>query len=256
MGFLGDPDFPQKALKNEGGETTRGLKIDFFQRMYMDYSKLQFSVLEDRPIGIRGLETRLRKAYKCSGVFGVFNDGPNGGLFHRSLLWWRENDELLAPIAFSTNRKMYVPSWSWMAYTGTISFLSLEFGVVHWEGQTVCPPKTEVEHTSPELIAETGEFDISISARDFAAAEERENEFMLKYDTAQTTSSDGLRPQCVVVARRKGSATDDERLNYVIIVGPKSSWGVDGRQIYERLGAGYMLGKYILDGPSVLGRIH
>jgi hypothetical protein len=76
--FLGDPKFPEKAMRKR-----RGWKIAYFQDLYKQYSRLQFTRIEDRAIAILGLENRLRVAYGVHGGFGIFDDGPDGGLFHR-----------------------------------------------------------------------------------------------------------------------------------------------------------------------------
>jgi hypothetical protein len=50
----------------------------------MQYSRLLFSRIEDRPIAIAGLEKRLIGAFGTQGGFGVF--AAPDGLLQRSLL--------------------------------------------------------------------------------------------------------------------------------------------------------------------------
>lgn len=258
VGFLGDPNFPEKALRNDNNsETSRGQKIMYFQQLFKDYSRLQFSHMADKPIAIRGLETRLYAAYRVSGAFGILNDGRDGGLFHRSLLWRRDQEDPMTPINF-TGRNMYVPTWSWMAYEGSIDYLLLrEFNQVHWEKDDVCPPNINLQNTSLETVALAGELDILVKAREFSEAAEREGHYVVRYDSKRTTSSDGNRPCCVVVAKHKGGASAAEKLHYVLIVAPKDKTGKGGKMVYERLGVGYMLGRYIETDKSCMeGWVH
>ncbi|KAF2677147.1 HET-domain-containing protein [Lentithecium fluviatile CBS 122367] len=114
--FLGDPNFPDKAMRTP----SRALKISYFQELYRQYSRLAFTRYEDRPFAIAGLEKRLQKAFGIEGSFSVFYDGPDGGLFHRSLLWQRgeqpEDEAVLTPIDFPIDRNIKVPSY----LTGTV----------------------------------------------------------------------------------------------------------------------------------------
>ena len=106
----------------------RALEVEYFQDLYRRYSRLDFTRIEDRPFGIAGLERRLLEAFKTKGGFGIFDDGDKRDhhLFHRSLLWCRGDDEPdsgMVPIRFPGDRDIHVPSWSWMAYKGSIGML-------------------------------------------------------------------------------------------------------------------------------------
>ncbi|KAH9909794.1 hypothetical protein F4778DRAFT_14888 [Xylariomycetidae sp. FL2044] len=240
----GDPNFPTKAM-----EAKRGMRIVYFQELYTKYSRLDFTNIEDRPFAIAGLENRLRAAYKTQGGFGIFDDGPGKGLFHRSLLWQRGEDEPsgLTPITFSVGRSISVPSWSWMAYSGGIDYLELPFETTEWEKDEIHPPWTR-DSRNPSQRAETlpryPGMELEAVARDFNVAGRREGEASIRYDLERRWS-DGDRTQCVVVARAKDGGSLDQRRHYVMIVSSKRPLAAEGDRIYKRVGSGYMLGKHI-----------
>jgi hypothetical protein len=258
--FLGDPKFPNKAVKSP-----RGLKIRYFQDLYKQYSRLEFSHMEDRPFAIAGVENRLCKAYGTKGGFGIFDDGPGNGLFHRSLLWQRaERDEEdqplpgLSAIVFPIGSNVFVPSWSWMAYSGGINYLDPKFDKTDWEKADIHPPWTRGSETA--RTAETTHHDAGIeliaTARDYNVARSRPGDFKLLYDI-ELNSSDGGKVQCVVVARSQEGRTVNERKHYVLLVVSTTLTGAGGDKVYRRVGAGHMLGKYIvLDKPGTPVRIH
>ncbi|KAI8626068.1 hypothetical protein F5Y19DRAFT_488559 [Xylariaceae sp. FL1651] len=254
--FIGDPNFPKKATG-----ARRCLKIRYFQDLYKKYSRLKFTHIEDRPFAIKGLESRLREAYGIDGAYGIFNDGPDKGLFHRSLLWQRGKDEPepgLSRILFPPERKATVPTWSWMAYRGGIDYLDLPFNQTEWRANDIQPPRiksnsirTQRAETSPsdsgmELIA---------TARRFNIAGHQDGEVGVVYDRARDKSDDS-QPQCVVIARSKVGNTDQEKKHYILLVSPTKSTGRGGDRVYERVGAGFMLGKFIaLNEPGQPARI-
>ncbi|RSL92037.1 hypothetical protein CEP52_014033 [Fusarium oligoseptatum] len=117
--FLGDANFPHSAE-----QYVKGLKIEFFQDLYVRYSKLALSFASDRPIAIRGLENRLLSTFKTTGGYGLIDR-----YLHRSLLW-KCGGKTLKRIA--STRGEAVPSWSWMAYDGAIDYVSAPGGKVSW----------------------------------------------------------------------------------------------------------------------------
>jgi hypothetical protein len=254
--FLGDTNFPSKAMASP-----RGLKIRYFQDLYRQYSRLEFTRFEDRPFAISGIESRLWKAYGTKGGYGIFDDGPGNGLFHRSLLWQRGEDEPLpglSAIVFPPENNVSVPTWSWMAYKGGIDYLDPVFEKTDWEKADIHPPWTRGNATTG--AAETTPRDASIElvavARDYNVAGSRIDEAKLIYDTDRNRS-DESRVQCVVVAKSKDGRTDSEKRHYVLIVALTKLKGAGGDKICRRVGAGYMLGKYIALGkPSTPVRIH
>lgn len=255
--FLGDPRFPAKAMKADRAE-----KIAYFQGLYKQYSRLNFTRYDDRPFAIAGLEKRLQSAFGTNGGFGIFDDGnkSDGGLFHRSLLWLRGeeegDDKFLTPIEFLSGRNVRVPSWSWMAYKGGIDYTDPPFRSADWEMKELRPPWTRGGNLNTDSAPHDGEVALLATVRDFTVAGRRQDEVKLTYDTERTTASDGQRAQCVIVARSKEGRSDRDRRHYVLLVTPTQKISGRGEKVYERVGAGFMLGKYIfLDKPGIVAKI-
>ncbi|KFY21190.1 hypothetical protein V491_03089 [Pseudogymnoascus sp. VKM F-3775] len=109
--FRLDPEFP-RLLQDSGVATT----LYFIQSLLQDYSSRCLSRDEDRAVAIHGLEGRITLALDCKCRYGIFD------LFrHRNLLW-RRSDHALEPIHYKARK---VPSWSWMAYRGSIKFMDV-----------------------------------------------------------------------------------------------------------------------------------
>ena len=87
--FSGDPNFPSKLSVKL---TDRGEKIRFYEDLYRQYSRLDFTRITDRSIAILGLEQRMVRDFRAWGGYGIFDDKPSS-LFPRSLLWRRTNPE-------------------------------------------------------------------------------------------------------------------------------------------------------------------
>lgn len=253
--FIGDPRFPEKAMR----ANSRALQIAYYQDLYKSYSRLQFSRDSDRPFAIAGLEKRLRQAFGTKGGFGIFDDGDKDkherGLFHRSLLW-RHGDELelengLRPIDF-TGRDFHVPSWSWMAYKGGIDYTTPEGGTAEWEMNDITEPWTRGSASATISAPQSGVIAISATVRNFQVANRRPDEVKLFYDTERRKGSDGQRAQCVVVAKNKVGRSEGLKRYYVLLVALKIADNGRGRRVYQRIGAGYMLGKHIeLKEPGI-----
>ncbi|KAF2621900.1 HET-domain-containing protein [Macroventuria anomochaeta] len=256
--FLGDPNFPDKAMRT----TSRALKISWFQELYKQYSRLDFTRYEDRPLAIAGLEKRLQEAFGIKGGYGIFDDGnkANGGLFHRSLLWQRgeeESDEqCLIPIDFPAEREISVPSWSWMAYKGGISYADPPFESAIWERDDIVPSWTGGTTENSTSLASGGGPELMATVRDFNTAGYKSGDIKLTYDTERTRGVDGQRARCVIIARSDDGRAPGEKRFYVLLVTAAEVRPDYEEEIYSRAGAGYMLGKYIaLDKPGTQARI-
>jgi hypothetical protein len=236
--ILGDPNFSDKAMRTR----SRALKIRWFQSLYRDYSRLAFTRIEDRPIAIAGLERRLQKTFGTQGGHGIFDDRPDGGLFHRSLLWRRGDDEeKLESISFPSGRSK-VPSWSWMAYKGGIEYADPDFSTADWKETEIRLPWTRRNTISTET--EEKDALLSIVVRDFNVAGSKAEEVKLWYDS-ERTASDRQRPQCVVVAKSKDGKEDQYKRFWILLVSSTGSVTKRGEKVYRRVGAGIMTGKYI-----------
>lgn len=258
--FLGDPNFPKMVMRTP----SRALKVSYFQGLYKQYSRLDFTRYEDRPYAIAGLEKRLQKAFGTKGGYGIFDDGDksDGGLFHRSLLWQRGEEardaSSLTPIHFPAERSIHVPSWSWMAYKGGIDYTDPPWETAVWEKQEIFPPWTRGRQRDTESAPLDGIISISATVRDFNTAGYKLGEIKLTYDTERVriSRSDDQRARCVIVARSRAGETEPEKRFYVLLVTetPRRSGG--GTKIYQRAGAGYMLGKFIsLQTPGLSVKI-
>lgn len=227
--FLGDANFPQVAQK-----VSKGARIRLFQILYMQYSRLGFSVSVDRPVAIAGLETRLIDAFDTSGGFGVFERYVG-----RSLLWSRAPDIAhLTKIPFKPAQS-YVPSWSWMAYEGAISFLDPPFGNIDW---TVNIEFRSIYSTSGTSRASRGRMsssrnghrsELKVVARSFdmAAALCASDSSGIVWDDP-TALHDQLR--CVVIGRLSSESGTPAQKHWVLVVRELSAG------LYERVGAGVL----------------
>jgi hypothetical protein len=213
----------------------KGAKILGYQDLYKRYSGLGLSLATDRPWAINGLQQRIITALKVQGGFGVFfedsESGRRRGLLRRSLLWRRaDKTNSLSRIQFCPNRDgTRVPTWSWMAYTGTIDYIPAEFGGTEWE----------VMHTQWDSGPNKTDDGVLVAqARDYIAGNK---DSMLVFDSPLGFRQ-GL-SKCVVLGRQKGSQPDREKVHYVLLVQPRplSSQG----QTYERVGVGTLLGNDI-----------
>jgi hypothetical protein len=238
---------------------TRALKIRHFQDLYKKYSRLDFSYWHDRPFGIAGLEARLRKAYQMPIGYGIFDDGPDGGFFHRSLLWClAEGEKPMTSITFERKPNTSVPSWSWMAYQGAIDYLEPAFQGVDWETRDIRPPWTGGgDGARAETNYNYDEVDLQAMVRDYnLARRSRLDDAKLIYDS-ETNRSDRQSPQCVIVAKAKQGRSESVKKHYVLVVAAAGGSTTGGYKIYTRIGVGYMPGKFIaLDAPGIPAKIY
>jgi hypothetical protein len=237
--LLGDPNFPQKAMK-----ANRGLQIAYFQGLFKQYSRLKMSRIADRPLGIAGLEQRLQTAFGTHGAFGIFDDTDrvDGGLFHRSLLWIRgtETDDapVLTRIEALASRSHDVPSWSWMAYDGGIDYIDPPFQSADWERDIVSPwaggkPRQPV----------TGGIVLRAPIHVFRAHISVEDDTKVVYDMSPDEERyDG---DCVVIARSKNAGTSMSMRCYVLFVRRVETGTFE--ELFERIGAGYVSERSIFE---------
>ncbi|KAK0724527.1 hypothetical protein B0H67DRAFT_607057 [Lasiosphaeris hirsuta] len=232
--FLGDPNFPRTFMSASQGE-----KIIRLQNLWKVYSTLGFTNNYDRAIAIEGVFTRLLAAFKARGPFGVFEEGHSdkthqpGGLLRRMLLWYRPpNKEPMTRIQFPKGEG--APSWSWMASTGEIEFLKPKFGGIDW--MEVQPPWSR----SPVVAGDMALHCEVSKIVGVGPGYQGRSEGKLFYDGPDQGSRDKM--ECVVLGVEKGSEELGSRIHYLIIV---RSVELDGMEVYERVGAGYLPRQYI-----------
>jgi hypothetical protein len=208
-------------------ELSRGGQIYYYESLYEQYSRLNFSFDADRSVAIDGLERRISRALGDIGAFGVFK--KNLG---RGLLWRRGlNVPQLVRIDFSTdaNRGRRAPSWSWMSYVGGIDYLDTVGGSVTWEKST----SWDTENGGMTLKGYAREFDIPSNT---PAADAR-----IAWDDSKDKEDGALK--CMVVGTEKLGDNLLAKKHYVLIVQQDS--GSDNDNIYQRVAIGEILGRFI-----------
>lgn len=257
VGIIGDSHYPNKAIANN----SKGSKIKCFQRVFEEYSDLTFSHASDRPQGISGLEKRLQAAFQSNGQFGIFGGGTQGNaFFHRSLLWkWRTGTEKLRRIEFDLSRSIPIPSWSWMAYIGSIDYLQPPSGGVEWS--------SSIRHSLPPLNINkpatagyngSGNSCMNIQATTWAFDDPGQgvDTFKIHFDTTESDIGPMERQQefrCVPVGKKLFDGPNKDKDHYLLLV---RLLGKGSVAVFERVGIACMLGSHIRwDKPFMVGKI-
>jgi hypothetical protein len=237
--FLGDSDFP-----NAVGKDVKGVRIELFQGLYERYSRLALSFPSDRPIAIKGLETRLLDTFRTAGGYGVFDI-----YFHRCLLWQRAGDAPLKHIK-PFRGSSPVPSWSWMAYDGPIRYLAVPFGQALW-CDNITSPFTRASQLDVLHDSQRGAKGIDVSRLELEAPvceihHTQGGQVIL--DDSNYAFSQPL--HCVVI----GTSKTEPLQCYVLLVHVAAS--VDKDQVYERIGVAVLdKSRIIQDGRHGKARI-
>ncbi|KAF8847386.1 HET-domain-containing protein [Acephala macrosclerotiorum] len=250
--FLGDADFPNSAEKY-----VKGGRIRLYEDLYERYSKLNFTMIEDRPVAISGLEKRLLRTFNTAGACGIFEC-----YFHRGLLWKRLNDPLKR---IKSIRGQKVPSWSWMGYAGAINYMDIPGGKAEWSESVQSP--FSGEGSSSTCVNESGATALMLRAvaRDFVKGRGD-----LIFDEPGRLFEGKLR--CVIVGKTKDKATKDLGLHpkfeatppdnskdgnnhlleykkhYVLVI--VETGRIESQVIYERVAVGTMEGRDVLPTTS------
>ncbi len=240
--FLGDPNFPRSV-----DQFAKGLRIEIFQDLYERYSRLALSYPSDRPIAIRGLESRLINTFGTRGGVGIFDI-----YLHRSLLWQRAGDTLKSITSF---RDAPVPSWSWMAYDGPVRYLTVPFGEVTWSENIISPFSKDSSRNAVVSGAFRGDKVIATSPLELEAPVWN----LLDAESGQRIMDDPGRAfdqpiQCVVLGKSKMPPVDESQVHWVLLVHPRKV--ADNVALYERAGVGVLRKRHIaFDGPQERRRI-
>ncbi|KAH8647025.1 heterokaryon incompatibility protein-domain-containing protein [Tricladium varicosporioides] len=253
--LLGDAQFPE-FVSNKGNRA----RIVLFRSIFETYSKLVLTNLTDRPVAISGLESRCASAFETEGCYGIFQH-----YLHRSILWQRSGDKMerINPPPDPPGWK--VPSWSWMAYEGGISYMEIPFEAVEWSNAVKWFPGTPSDGipSKLELQAPVREFlHCTIEPQNQAAKcaifAEGDKRGWLKFDVEDMT--DIQRLKCIVVGRqcekykwRGQGQRADEQAHYVLVVMQRRQ----GRhRAYERVGVGSIQRRHIsFQGGELQARI-
>ncbi|KAL5399273.1 hypothetical protein PMIN03_012691 [Paraphaeosphaeria minitans] len=212
--LLLDSNFP-KRLHKSGDQRT----VEFIHLLFEDYSKRNLTKMVDRCIAISGLEDRIAAALKCRSRYGIFQQYR-----HRNLLWQASNGDM-KEIAYDH----HVPSWSWMAYSGGIQFMSIPFGEVDWIDHLRFDEECEGDHAIISSLwtfqdCMMGPYEAQYAVLDSNGAKRG----WIQYDVEG--SKDLCKEQCVVVGRKSNSSIEE----YYILVVRSTSVDVE----YKRVGVG------------------
>lgn len=205
------------------------MRIRFFQDLYEQYSRLDFTNITDRPIALAGLEERLARTYETRSAFGVFEV-----FLHRSILWQRDGNALMPKIRY---RDLQVPSWSWMAVGGPIRFTNVPFDGVNWS-EDIQSPFKKSHNLNTNQNDQT--MRIPAVAEDFLFASHNGSEMIL--DQPGGTQPQDLK--CVVVATEKVDRVTESQKYYVLLVRP--SHPNDESSTVERVGVAFIRADSIL----------
>ena len=231
--FVLDPNFPGRLL-GAGSERT----IEFIQFLSTEYSRRDLTEKTDRCAALFGIESRIAQAKNCETRFGIFQS-----FLHRSLLWQRSEERDTDRIDYGAQ---IVPSWSWMAYSGSVQFMDIAFGKVEWVF-SLRFNKTN-EHSESDkvwksaLVTEIGSFQrCNFERRGTGYAnldlDEAERGW-IQYDLETHERLDDER--CVVVGRDSPESDAGRRNYYILVVRPT---GMENE--YRRVGAGRMRSDYV-----------
>lgn len=229
--FMLDPNFPKRLLE-AGNERT----MEFIQFLSTEYSKRGLTKKTDRCAAISGLESRIAQAKNCETRFGIFQP-----YLHRSLLWQRSERQSTSRIDYEDQ---IIPSWSWMAYSGSIQFMDIPFGRVEWMHSLRFNKRNKYgrfnKKWKPALVTDVGSFQGCNSERKgtgYAILDLDGNERgHIQYDTETYEQLDAER--CVVVGR--DSRKDRAGIYYILVA--RSTGRKDE---YIRVGTGWVQSYFV-----------
>jgi hypothetical protein len=229
--FLGDANFPASSLSddnfaNPSDRLREVTKIKLYQYLYERYTQLMLSHKTDRPIAIKGLETRLLDTLRTRGGHGVLE------VYLGRCLLWKRIESLLQRIKFHSKEEKKEehkppppPSWSWMAYDGPIEYMKIPFERVEWNqwSQHIISPWRATSNGS------TSSLELRVQVRDISTALPAGPRVYLD-DPNRTL---GRPYKCVVLGSRQDSTQAIDKKYYVLIVGRLDEEG----SVYDRAGA-------------------
>ncbi|KAH8663694.1 heterokaryon incompatibility protein-domain-containing protein [Tricladium varicosporioides] len=230
--FMHDSNFPNKLFRS-GFYTT----LEFIQALFVDYSQRNLTQKTDRAVAISGLQSRIADTLQTKSRYGVLQK-----YLHRNLLWHAPDNKKLERIPYPGRD---VPSWSWMAYTGSVQFAKIPFGRVKWKNNLCFDEEHELA-----LIAEVRKFqnyETKLFERHCvivgSGGVERGR---IQYDTEIV---DLCQLRCVILGSYKAAKYRWSAEQYCILVVRQTA--VDGE--YERIGSGSIHRDYVVRGDVLRG---
>ncbi|KAI0871058.1 hypothetical protein GGS24DRAFT_492545 [Hypoxylon argillaceum] len=229
--FLGDSNFPHAV-----DQYVKGRKIELFQDLYTRYSGLALTVPSDRPIAIRGLESRLLNTFNTTGAFGIF-----GKYLHRSLLRQRAGDSLETIIA---DPPLLVPS---CADHGPIRYLDVPFGEVTWSEAITSPfAKGAQNDIGKNILATPLEIEAPIWSLTGV-----ETEHMVIDEPSRVFNHP---IHCVVLGTKRTACINMSPIHWVLLV--HLSTDEEGADVYTRVGVAVLeKGQISFDMPRGRKRV-
>ncbi|KAF9765993.1 hypothetical protein IL306_001646 [Fusarium sp. DS 682] len=209
-------EFPKAMLKYY-----KGGRITLFQNLYEKYSRLNFSHISDRPVAILGLEKRLSTVLQTRGEFGILEQ-----YLARSLLWSRPDNTFLKPITFGGGH--HVPSWSWMAYEGPITYANVPFDEVDWSTECVLPSKCETDTSTMRSILSAVARKLDLEELDLLNRVKRDEQSDLKLSDLRG-----------VILGKDKKRESRSQVHYVLLVAP-SKGEPDEKKVYVRKGVAWL----------------
>ncbi|KAK4033909.1 heterokaryon incompatibility protein-domain-containing protein [Parachaetomium inaequale] len=225
--FILDPNFPSR-LSESGFMRT----ADFAQFLFRQYSTSCLTFETDRDVAIYSLVERMGQVLRTEVRYGIFR------CFLGSLLLWKRTCENKTPPTPYKDRT--VPSWSWMAYSGGIDFIS------DAKKQDLVVPRLE------DLgFANNGQA-LSVKVKKFCGncrMEQKEGEHAIFDGTEKVGSlwfdvADHIQFEdcnCVVVSMDSWDQKEDPRKTYHILMIREKAGGVG----YKRVGVGKVEAQYV-----------
>ncbi|EMT71218.1 hypothetical protein FOC4_g10009716 [Fusarium odoratissimum] len=227
--LFADSDFPKAILKYY-----KGGRITLFQNLYEKYSRLNFSYTSDRPVAILGLEKHLSSVLQTRGGFGVFEQ-----YLARSLLWSRPENIYLNSITFQDD--YHVPSWSWMAYEGPITFANIPFDEVEWSTDCLLRSGEETGTNSKRTVLKAVARDLKLDKLDMR--------HRVKLDEGSGFELSNLRGVVLGKDKKRESRV---QVYYVLLV-TLAEDEPEQAKVYVRVGVAWLLEHNIkMDGEDVV----
>ena len=216
--FLGDSHFPDFGLQFYKDE-----RIRLVQNFYTSYSALTLSHTTDKAPAVAGLERRISRAFNSESVNGVL---WRKSWAERTLLWRAADPGALTRIDYQQSDSK-IPSWSWMACDGQITFVDVPFADVEWVNNVHGPPPK-------------GDIGIRAEASELVLhGEELTKRAVLDLEV---TESGEDRWRCVLVGKKKAARVQSDAAHYVLLIRPvPSTFASQLGDDFERIGVAILL---------------
>jgi hypothetical protein len=231
--FTLDPNFPTRLLQSGIWRTLNCISF-----LLKDYSKRNLTYLADRRVAMSGLEDRIANALECRSRYGIFEE-----YLHRTLLWHAPNDKL-EKITYPNDS--YVPSWSWMAYSGGIELLDVPLEKVDWVDHLMFDEGCD--HALITNVLSFKNLATKADGKQYAVLDSnRVERGWIQYDVGD--SEELVDEKCVVVGTTNGRLRMGRKRYYLLVVRPT---GVDND--YRRVGIGRIQSNCVV-GPEISVRV-